>query len=163
MGWDETSTSRTGRPRWLVTWGYQVRQIGTDICHRGCAYTVLQTVKKACTVLHMVLCTIKNPWRSFEIRVGHSPGFGLPSVAILPLLCRKRRKAIFIYIYVSHMASEGWWDQIIITPPLVRLLSCSMSGCSRANIQHTVHLDTWRHPTNLTFSPSAAVLISSEV
>ena len=33
-----------------------------------------------CTVLPMVLCTIK----SFKIRVGHSPGFGFPSVAILP-------------------------------------------------------------------------------
>ena len=40
----------------------------------------------------------KEPLKSFEIRVGHSPGFGLPSVAILPWLCRKRRKAIFIYI-----------------------------------------------------------------
>ena len=26
----------------------------------------------------------KEPLKSFEIRVGHSPGFGLPSVAILP-------------------------------------------------------------------------------
>ena len=39
----------------------------------------------------------KEPLKSFEIRVGHSPGFGLPSVAILPWLCRKWRKAIFIY------------------------------------------------------------------
>ena len=40
----------------------------------------------------------KEPLKSFEIWVGHSPGFGLPSVAILPWLCRKRRKAILIYI-----------------------------------------------------------------
>ena len=26
----------------------------------------------------------KEPLKSFEIRVEHSPGFGLPSVAILP-------------------------------------------------------------------------------
>ena len=39
----------------------------------------------------------KEPLKSFEIRVGHSPGFGLPSVAILPWLCRKRRKAIFTH------------------------------------------------------------------
>ena len=26
----------------------------------------------------------KEPLKSFEIGVGHSPGFGLPSVAILP-------------------------------------------------------------------------------
>ena len=31
----------------LVTWGYQVRiPVGTDICHRGCAYTVLQIVQR---------------------------------------------------------------------------------------------------------------------
>ena len=35
--------------------------------------------------------------KSFEIRVGHSPNFGLPIVAILPCLCRKRRKAIYIH------------------------------------------------------------------
>ena len=32
---------------------------------------------------------------AFEIRVGHSHGFGLPSLAILPWICRKRRIAIF--------------------------------------------------------------------
>ena len=31
----------------LVTWGYQFRiPFGTDICHRGCAYTVFQTVQR---------------------------------------------------------------------------------------------------------------------
>ena len=31
----------------LVTWGYQGRiPVGMDICHRGCAYTVLQTVQR---------------------------------------------------------------------------------------------------------------------
>ena len=39
----------------------------------------------------------KEPLKSFEKRVGHSPGFGLPSAAIFPSLCRKRRKTI-----VSH-------------------------------------------------------------
>ena len=70
----------------LVTWGYQVRiRVGTDICHRGCAYTVLQTAQRhgvysaAYGIVHY-----KEPLKSFEIRVGHSPGFGLPSVAILP-------------------------------------------------------------------------------
>ena len=51
----------------------------------------------------------KEPLNSFEIRVRHSPGFRLPSVAKFPWLCRKRRKAIFtdysattsyIYIYI---------------------------------------------------------------
>ena len=31
----------------LVTWKYQARiAVGADICHRGCAYTVLQTVQE---------------------------------------------------------------------------------------------------------------------
>ena len=31
----------------LVIWRYQVRiPVRLDICHRGCAYTVLQTVQK---------------------------------------------------------------------------------------------------------------------
>ena len=57
----------------------------TDIWHRGYAYTVLQTVKR-----HGVysaaygIVYYKEPLKSFESRVGHSPGFGLPSAAILP-------------------------------------------------------------------------------
>ena len=31
----------------LITWMHQVRiPVGPDICHRGCAYTVLQTLKR---------------------------------------------------------------------------------------------------------------------
>ena len=70
----------------LETRGYQVRiPVGTDICHRGCAYTVLQTVQRH-GVYSAAYGTVhyKEPLKSFEIRVGHSPGFGLPSVAILP-------------------------------------------------------------------------------
>ena len=70
----------------LVTWRYQVRiPVGTDICHRGCAYTVLQTVQRP-GVYSAAYDTVyyKEPLKSFEIRVGHSPGFELPSVAILP-------------------------------------------------------------------------------
>ena len=81
----------------LVTWRYQVRIMvgpdiyhrGPDICHRGCAYTytVLQTVQR-----HGVYSAAygtqpvryKEPLKSFEIIVGHSPGFGLSFVAILP-------------------------------------------------------------------------------
>ena len=33
----------------------------------------------------------------------YSPGFGLLSVAILPWLCRKRLKSIFIYIYIHNV------------------------------------------------------------
>ena len=70
----------------LVIWRYQVRiPVGPDICHRGCAYTVLQTVQRP-GVYSAAYGTVhyKEPLKSFEIRVGHSPGFGLPSVAILP-------------------------------------------------------------------------------
>ena len=52
----------------LVTSGYQVRiPVGTDIFHRGCAYTVLQTVQR-----HGVYCVVysivhyKEPLKSFE-------------------------------------------------------------------------------------------------
>ena len=64
---------------------YQVQiPVGTDICHRGCAFTVLQTVQRP-AVYSAADGTVhyKEPWKSFEIRVGHTPGFGLPSVAIL--------------------------------------------------------------------------------
>ena len=39
-----------------------------------------------CIVLSMVLCTMKNHW-SHSKSVGHNPGFGFTSVAILPWLC----------------------------------------------------------------------------
>ena len=54
-------------------------------CHCGCAYTVLQTVERP-GVYSAVYGTVhyKEPLKSFEIRVEHSLGFGLPSVAILP-------------------------------------------------------------------------------
>ena len=70
----------------LVTWGYQVRiPVGTDICLRGCAYTVLQTVQRhgVCSAAYGTV-HYKEPLKSFEIRVGHSLCFGFPSVAILP-------------------------------------------------------------------------------
>ena len=83
------------------TWvRYQVRiPVGPDICHRGCAYSVLQTVQRpgVCSAAYGTV-HYKEPLMSFEIRVGHSPSFGLPSVAILPWLCRKRRKTIFTHL-----------------------------------------------------------------
>ena len=70
----------------LVIWRYQVQiPIGPDICHRGCAYTVLKTVQRP-GVYSAAYGTVhyKERLKSFKIRVGHSPGLGLPSVAILP-------------------------------------------------------------------------------
>ena len=69
----------------LVIWVYQVRiPVGPDICHRGCAYTVLQTVQRPGVYSAAYGCVhYKQPLKAFELRVGHSL-FGLPSVAILP-------------------------------------------------------------------------------
>ena len=69
----------------ILIWGFQVRiTIGSDICHRGCAYTVFQTVQMN-GVYSAAYGTVhyKAPLKSFEIKEGHNPGFGLPSVAIL--------------------------------------------------------------------------------
>ena len=70
----------------LVTGRYQARiPVGPDICHRGCTYTVFQTVQKP-GEYSAVYGTVhyKESLKSFEIRVEYSPGFGLRSVAILP-------------------------------------------------------------------------------
>ena len=78
-------------------WGIQFGDPIVDLTHlRISSSLFLWYGSMECTVLPMVLCTIKNPW-SHSIRVGHSPLFGLPSVAILPWLCRKRRKTIFTH------------------------------------------------------------------
>ena len=69
----------------LITWMYLVRiPVWKDICRRGCAYTVLQTVKRP-GVYSAAYGTVhyKEPLKSFEIIVGYSSGFGFPSVAIL--------------------------------------------------------------------------------
>ena len=53
----------------LVTWSYQVRiPVGSDICHRGCAYTVPQTIQRH-GVHSVVYGTVhyKEPLKSFEI------------------------------------------------------------------------------------------------
>ena len=90
-----------------LAWRYQVRiPVGPDICHCGCAYTVLQTVQRP-GVYSAAYGTVhyKEPLKSFEIRVGHCPGCGLPSVAILSGLCRKRCKAKFTHpmsVYIRH-------------------------------------------------------------
>ena len=54
-------------------------------------YTVQRS--KVCSVVYGIVHH-KNPW-SYLKRVGHSLLLWLSSVAILPWLCRKRRKAIF--------------------------------------------------------------------
>ena len=66
----------------LATWRYQARiPVSPDICHCVCAYTVLQTVQRP-GVYSAAYGTVhyKETSKSFEIRVGHSLVFGLPSV-----------------------------------------------------------------------------------
>ena len=95
---------KCSQPRWLNRSGRgsKLRGTGFDstlgrIFFIGFVHIQCSKLFKGmkCTVLSMVLCTIKKPW-SHSIRVGHSPDFGLLSVAILPWLCRKRREAILL-------------------------------------------------------------------
>ena len=68
----------------LVTCRYQFRiPVVPDIRHRGCAYTVLQTVQRP-GVYSSAYGTVhyKETLKSFKIKVEHSPW--LPPVAILP-------------------------------------------------------------------------------
>ena len=70
----------------LVTRRYQVRiPVEAGVCHRGCACIVLQTVQTH-GVYSAAYGTVhyEEPLKSFEIKVGHSPDFGLPFVAIVP-------------------------------------------------------------------------------
>ena len=105
------------RPPWLIRSGCGSRLSGTgfesrpgrifviEVPHIQCSklFTSLE-----CIVLSMVLCTKNNPW-SHSIRVGYSPDFGLPSVTILPWLCRKRRKPIFTHSLHVLWQSKGLW------------------------------------------------------
>ena len=53
----------------LVTWGYKVRiPVGTDISHRGCAYTMLQTVQRhgEYTAAHGIVRYSQGPFSKFQ-------------------------------------------------------------------------------------------------
>ena len=105
------------RPPWLIRSGCGSRLSGTgfesrpgrifviEVPHIQCSklFTSLE-----CMVLSLVLCTKNNPW-SHSIRVVYSPDFGLPSVTILPWLCRKRRKPIFTHLLHVLWQSKGLW------------------------------------------------------
>ena len=92
----------------IVTWRYQVRiPVGPDICHRGCVYTVLQTVQKP-GVYSAAYGTVlyKEPLKSFEIRVGHSPGFGL----LVMRYCHDRAESDvrqYLYSYSHTKLTRG--------------------------------------------------------
>ena len=79
----------------LVTWRYQVRIPVVRLWL--CIYSAPNCSKPKgleCAVLHYGTVHYKEPLKSFEVRARRSPGFGLPSIAILPWLCRKRCEAI---------------------------------------------------------------------
>ena len=75
-----------------------------------CIYSILQTVQR--NWMYSAAYGTEH-LKSFEIRMGHSPGFGLPFVAILPLLCRKRRKAIFTHLHTHMIRVSG--DGVLAT------------------------------------------------
>ena len=86
---------------------------GSDVIIELCdfdlsTYTVLQTVQRH-GVYSFAYSTVyyEEPLKSFEIRVGRSPSFGLPSVAILACMCRKRRKAIFNIPIPQYVSSSN--------------------------------------------------------
>ena len=90
----------------------------------------------------------KEPLKSFEIRVGRRPGFGLPSVSILPWLCRKWRKAIFTP-WCSNIFSRSKTAAEIHTTVIVwslcdREVACSVSDRQGTNLESCV----WRAVSN---------------
>ena len=94
----------------LVAWRYQIRiSVGPDICHRGCIYTVLQTVQRP-GVYSAVYGTVhyKEPSESFEIKVGHSLGSGF----LLSWYCHDCAESDvkqYSYIFISYdVVSAGW-------------------------------------------------------
>ena len=71
--------------------GFLYNLVFTEWRHCVSQMLVFQTVPKVCSAVYMVyiLCIIKNLW-SHSIKVEYNPKFGLPSIAILPWLYRKR-------------------------------------------------------------------------
>ena len=89
----------------LVTCRYQVRiPVGPDIWHRGCAYTVLQTVQMP-GVYSATYGTVqyKELLKSFDIRVVIVPDSGF----LLSWYCHDMQKAtwsdIHIYMYLKSL------------------------------------------------------------
>ena len=96
----------------IVTWSYQVRiPIRSDICHRGCAYTVLQTVQRP-RVYSAAYDTVhyKGTLESFELKVGHSPGFGF----LLPRHCHDCAKSDVKQYSYSYSIAGYSPDTVVI-------------------------------------------------
>ena len=75
---------------------YTAWPAASDICHRDCEFTVLQTIQRleVCTVVYGTvhykepLKSLNNSMAKYRLRT---------SYPILPKLCRKRRKPIFTH------------------------------------------------------------------
>ena len=109
------------------------------IWHQGYAYTVLQTAQRpdVCSAVYGTV-QYKYPWSLLK-RVGHSPDFGLPSVAILPWLRRKRRKAIFTHSLCSThwLWSTLFWKYTIII--MIYQFICESNRFERRDISNFVN------------------------
>ena len=57
----------------------------------------------------MILCTIKTPLNTSDKSRAHNAEFGLPFVAILPWLCKKRRGALFTHSATSAQRASTVW------------------------------------------------------
>ena len=100
----------------FVTWRYQARiPIEPDICHRGCAYTVLQTVQRH-GVYSAAYSTVhyKEPLKSFEITVGHSPGFFTHSALLVSVRPRSTpcQDAGPLHVRLSPHPVSEWQAQV---------------------------------------------------
>ena len=126
---------------------------GSDIC---------PNCSKAWSV-QCVYCTVhcEEPLKSFEVRIGHIPGFGLPSVAILPWLYRKRRKAIFTHSHecqwlahcVLWFCSEPDHKNQKIHLPLKWERGKRVTGRYQCILFPNIHAWSAHHtPVDLTFS-----------
>ena len=93
----------------FITWVYQVQiSVGTDICDRGCAYTVLQTVQRHGTVLSTF------PWyismiQCYTVPAGVNIHFRWHGLVNTTMEMYGRISMIQLRLYLSvHSAGQGF-------------------------------------------------------
>ena len=95
---------------------------GTNVYNWGCSYTVLQTIQRpgVCSALYGTMHygePLKSFGKSRAAPIENSPYFGLSSVEVLPLSCRKRQKAIYS---LTHSLAQGKENQRMLLGPFRR-------------------------------------------
>ena len=102
------------KPLWFIRSGCGSKLRGTCTCARFESRSRMFVIEDVhiqcsklfkgleCVVLSTVLCHIKNN----SMRVGYSPGFGLPFVTIITWVCRKRLTPIILHIDQLHLAQQ---------------------------------------------------------